>query len=122
MTRRMAVSSSTAKRRFAICWVSSDVRLFRRHCNCASMRRKPLFPPVENATGAPQEDKGRSGHGILTVNGHVRINRRHYYCASQGTSTPSDAMLDALEATVSLGVREMAARVNAQGKSFDRAA
>lgn len=77
---------------------------------------------MDTATGTPHEDKGRSGHGILTVNGHVRINRRHYYCASEGTSTPSDSMLDAIEATVSLGVREMAARVNAQGKSFDRAA
>jgi hypothetical protein len=29
-------------------------------------------------------------------------------------------MLDAVEATVSLGVREMCARVNADSKSFDR--
>jgi hypothetical protein len=68
----------------------------------------------------PKEDKGRSKHGILSVNGHVSIDRRHYYSPSEGTCTPSDAMLDAVEATVSLGVREMCARVNADSKSFDR--
>ena len=33
-----------------------------------------------------------------------------------------DALLDAVEATVSLGVREMCSRVNADAKSFERAA
>lgn len=77
---------------------------------------------MDSATATPKEDKGRSEHKILTVNGHVGIDRRHYHCPSEGTSTPSDAMLDAVEATVSLGVREMCARVNADSKSFDRAA
>lgn len=86
------------------------------------MRRKPLFPPVDNASLEPKEDKGRSGHRILTVNGHVWIDRRHYHSPGEGTSTPSDVLLDMAEATVSLGVREMSARVNANGKSFDRAA
>jgi hypothetical protein len=86
------------------------------------MRRKPLFPPVDKATSKPKEDKGRSGHRILCVNGHVWIERRHYHSPGEGTSTPSDALLDAVEATVSLGVREMCSRVNADAKSFVRAA
>ena len=85
------------------------------------MRRKPLFPPVDNTTLEPKEDKGRSGHRILTVNGHVSIHRRHYHSPGEGTCTPSDVLLDMAEATVSLGVREMCARVNANGKSFERA-
>jgi hypothetical protein len=56
------------------------------------------------------------------VNGRVLIERRHYHSPGAGTSTPSDALLDAVEATVSLGVREMCARVNAGAKSFARAA
>lgn len=86
------------------------------------MRRKPLFPPVDKATCQAKEDKGRSTHRILCVNGHVTIQRRHYYSAGEGTSTPSDGLLDAVEATVSLGVREMCSRVNADAKSFERAA
>jgi hypothetical protein len=77
---------------------------------------------VDKASGQAKEDKGRSGHRILCVNGHVSIQRRHYYCPSQGTSTPVDVLLDAAEATVSLGVREMCSRVNANAKSFERAA
>ena len=86
------------------------------------MRRKPLFPPVDKATLEAKDDKGRSGHGIFTVNGHVRINRRHYHSPGEGTSTPSDPLLDIAEATVTLGVREMCARVNTEGKGFDRVA
>ena len=77
---------------------------------------------MDRATGKPKEDKGHSGHRIVTINGHVSIDRRHYHSPGEGTSTPSDALLDAVEATVSLGVREMCSRVNADAKSFDRAA
>jgi len=77
---------------------------------------------VDKATSKPKEDKGRSGHLILCVNGHVRIERRHYHSPGEGTSTPSDALLDAVETTVSLGVREMCSSVNAGAKSFVRAA
>jgi hypothetical protein len=86
------------------------------------MRRKPLFPPVDKSTCQPKEDKGRSGHRMVCVNGQVCIQRRHYHSPSEGTSTPSDALLDAVEATVSLGVREMCGRVNGDSKSFERAA
>jgi hypothetical protein len=77
---------------------------------------------VDPQTGHYRQDKGRDGHDLLTVNGRVRIQRRHYYSHGQGTCTPADKLLDAAEATVSAGVREMCSRVNATAKSFERAA
>jgi hypothetical protein len=58
----------------------------------------------------------------LTINGRVRIRRKHYYSTSEGTTTPMDRLLDAAEATVSVGVREMCSRVGVEAKSFARAA
>ena len=40
----------------------------------------------------------------------------------EGTTTPLDAWVDAVEATISLGVREMACRLNGDGKNFDKSA
>jgi hypothetical protein len=77
---------------------------------------------VDATTGRRKQDKGSDGHDLLTVNGRVRIWRRHYYSRQEGTSTPIDKLLDAAEATVSLGTRELCARVNGDGKSFARAA
>jgi len=77
---------------------------------------------VDPKTHRPKQDKGASPHDLLTVNGQVRIRRRHYYSRSEGTTTPSDTLLDAAEATVSLGVREMCSRLNAAAKSFAKAA
>lgn len=77
---------------------------------------------MDKTTLQAKEDKGRSDHRILTVNGHVRLSRRHYHSPAEGTCTPSDALLDCVEATVSMGAREMCSRVNADSRSFDRAA
>ena len=85
------------------------------------MRRKPLFPPVDKATGKPLADKGSSEHTLVNINGTMGIRRRHYYSKQEGTCTPIDALLDAVEATVSQGVVEMAARLNTGAKSFARA-
>jgi hypothetical protein len=86
------------------------------------MRRKPLFPPADPTTRRRKQDKGSNQHELLTVNGRVRIRRKHYYSPQEGTTTPVDALLDAAEATVSVGVREMCSRVNSQAGSFARAA
>jgi hypothetical protein len=86
------------------------------------MRRKPLFPPVDRQTHRRKQDKGRDEHDLLTVNGRVRIRRKHYHSCREGTTTPADALLDAAEATVSVGVREMCSRVNTGARSFARAA
>ena len=57
-----------------------------------------------------------------TINGRVRLVRRRWHSANEGSSTPIDAWLDTAESTISLGVREMACRLNGDGKHFDKAA
>ena len=59
---------------------------------------------------------------MLTVNGRVRLWRRRWHSAKGGSSTPIDAWVDTAESTISLGVREMACRLNGDGKNFDKAA
>ena len=56
------------------------------------------------------------------MNGRVRLWRRRWHSSSQGTITPLDAWVDLAEASISLGVREMACRLNGDGKNFDKAA
>jgi hypothetical protein len=87
------------------------------------MRRKPLFPPPKDpTTGKTQHNKGRQDFTVLTINGRVRLWRRRWHSAGEGSSTPLDVWLDTLESTISLGVREMACRLNGDGKNFDKAA
>ncbi len=87
------------------------------------MRRKPLFPPPQDAkTGKSKRNKGRQEYSILTINGRIRLWRRRWHSPDEGTTTPLDAWVDAVEATISLGVREMACRLNRDGRSFDKSA
>ena len=81
------------------------------------------FPPSEGSQDEKSKhNKGRQDYTVLTVNGRVRLWRRRWYSAGEGTTTPVDAWADAVEATISLGVREMACRLNGDGKNFDKAA
>ena len=59
---------------------------------------------------------------MLTINGRVRLWRRRWHSPAEGTTTPLDAWLDTVEGSISLGVREMACRLNGDGKNFDKAA
>jgi hypothetical protein len=59
---------------------------------------------------------------VLTVNGRMRLHRVRWHCKQEGSETPTDALLDEVEATISEGVREMACRLNQDASSFDRAA
>jgi hypothetical protein len=87
------------------------------------MRRKPLFPPPHDPqTGKKKRNKGRQDYTIQTINGRVRLWRRRWYSPAEGTTTPLDGWVDVAEATISLGVREMACRLNGDGKNFDKAA
>jgi hypothetical protein len=56
------------------------------------------------------------------VNGRVRLWRRRWHSPGEGTTTPLDGWVDAAEASISLGVREMACRLNGDGKNFDKSA
>ncbi len=59
---------------------------------------------------------------MLTINGRVQLWRRRWHSPDEGTTTPLDSWLDIIEGTISLGVREMACRLNGDGKNFDKAA
>ena len=87
------------------------------------MRRKPLFPPPKDPiTGKKKRNKGPQDFTVLTINGRVRLWRRRWHSPGEGSTTPLDEWLDTLESTISLGVREMACRLNGDGKNFDKAA
>lgn len=86
------------------------------------MPRKRLFPPIDPHSGARLESKGRADHTVLTVNGRLTLWRRRWSTPATGGITPLDALLDAAEATLTVGVREMACRLNQSSRNFDKAA
>jgi hypothetical protein len=59
---------------------------------------------------------------MLTVNGRVCLRRRRYFGPGVGSITPLDPWLDRAESTISLGLREMACRLNLASHNFDKAA
>jgi hypothetical protein len=59
---------------------------------------------------------------VLTINGRMRLMRVRWYCCEEGSETPTDHLLDQMEATISEGVREMACRINQDASSFEKAA
>jgi hypothetical protein len=65
--------------------------------------------------------KGSGPRSTLTSNGRVSVRRNRWQALSGGGVTPADALLDAAEATVSLGARNLCCRINATAKSFRRA-
>ena len=59
---------------------------------------------------------------MLTLNGRIRIARRRWHGDTVGSCTVLDGYLDRAERTISVGVREMACRLNGGGTNFDRTA
>jgi hypothetical protein len=59
---------------------------------------------------------------VGTVNGRVCLKRIRWHGAGVGSSTPLDVYLDHAEQTMSVGAREIACRLNGDGKNFDKAA
>ncbi len=89
----------------------------------ASMPRKRLFPPPPHPqTGAPLHNKGPAERTVLTLNGRISLYRRRYAAAGAGSCHPLDAWLDRAEDSLSLGLREMACRLNLASRSFEKAA
>jgi hypothetical protein len=87
------------------------------------MRRKPLFPPPKHPhTGKNLRNKGRQEYSINTINGRVALWRIRWHGDAVGSSTPLDLYLDKAEQTISVGAREIACRLNGDGKNFDKAA
>jgi hypothetical protein len=75
---------------------------------------------VDAASGEALKSKGVDPRSTLTGNGRVSIRRTGWQAKAGGGVMPVDALLDAAEATVSLGARELCCRLNATGKSFRR--
>src|SRR5207237_2268018 len=92
-------------------------------CNSAPTPRKRLSPPpLHPQTGLPLQNKGPDEHTILTVNGRISLSRRRYAAPGVGSSYPLDAWLDRVEDSLSLGLRELACRLNLASRNFDKAA
>jgi hypothetical protein len=68
------------------------------------------------------QNKGPEDHTLLTVNGRITLFRRRYGAAGLGSHFPLDTWIDRVEDTVSLGLREMACRLNLASRDFDKAA
>src|SRR5262249_49197906 len=66
--------------------------------------------------------KGPEALTVLTVTARLSLNRRRYSAPDVGSCHPLDCWLDKACDTVSLGVREMACRLNGASRSFDKAA
>lgn len=112
-----------ANARFATCSGRSVSRLSRSDSRCEPTRREPLFPPPQNtSTGKALRNKGRQDYSVLTLNGRVCIKRIRWHGPGVGSCTVIDTYLDQAERTISVGVREMACRLNGGGTNFDRTA
>ena len=61
---------------------------------------------------------------MQTVNGRVEFSRKRWFMTGKngGSLSLVDRLVDQVEATISLGVRELCCRLNGDAKSFDRAA
>lgn len=58
----------------------------------------------------------------MTVNGRITLSRRRYAAPGVGSTHPLDAWLDRAEDSISLGLRELACRLNLASRNFDKAA
>lgn len=59
---------------------------------------------------------------MLSANGRIGLRRTRYYSPGEGSVTPADRLLDATEAAISVGVRELCCRLGTHATSFDRSA
>jgi hypothetical protein len=81
-----------------------------------------IDPVTKRAVTKRMHNKGRQPRHVLTVVGKVKVVRRWYSGSSAGSVVPADQVIDPNMATVTVGVREMACRLNNDGTSFDTTA
>jgi hypothetical protein len=75
-------------------------------------------PPRDQTTGKAKRNQGWQDLTVRTING--RPWHRRWHSAGEGATAPLDRWLDTIEATIYRGVREMARRLNGDGKNFER--
>lgn len=78
------------------------------------------FSPPAAAAGGNKQNKGRESRSGLSVNGRVDLHRRRWYAPGEGSEHPLDRLLDAAEATVSVGVRKLCCELGIDARSFAR--
>ena len=76
---------------------------------------------MDKKTGQRLLSKGVEDRSTLTVNGRVLLARKRYYLKGEGSRSPLDVLVDAAEATVSVGTRELCVELNGNSQSFERA-
>jgi hypothetical protein len=52
----------------------------------------------------------------------VDLSRKRWFLPGRGSCSPLDALVDAAEATISVGVRELCCRLNGNARNFEKAA
>ncbi len=67
-------------------------------------------------------NKGRQSRTVLSVVGRVKVVRRWWHAIGSGSVVPVDALIDPGLSNVSVGVREMACRLNNDSTSFEKTA
>jgi len=77
---------------------------------------------VDPTTLKKKQDKGAEQSSTLSVNGRVFLQRTRYYSPAQGSSTPSDDLLDAVHNTISLATRQLCCQLNRASRSFEMTA
>lgn len=70
--------------------------------------------------GKPKQNKRTSTRTTLSVNGRIEFHRTRYYAAGEGSDTPADRLVDVVESTISVGMRELCCRLGIAGRSFAR--
>lgn len=58
----------------------------------------------------------------MTLNDRIALRRIRWHGSTVGSCTVMDTYLDEAERTISIGVRELACRLNGGGTNFDRTA
>src|SRR5205809_834076 len=77
---------------------------------------------LANGCDAEVVTRGVRAPDAAAHGGDARPSCRRHQRGAAGTTTPMDHWVDEVEATISLGVRELACRLNGDGKNFDKAA
>ncbi|MGF1581338.1 MAG: hypothetical protein ACFCD0_18400 [Gemmataceae bacterium] len=67
-------------------------------------------------------NKGPQQYSVLTVNGRVYLRRIRWHSTAAGSQTVVDVHLDEADRTISVGVREMACRLNNDSSNFEKIA
>ena len=103
----------------------------KRRFRCESTPKSRLFPPPKEASGRALYHRDRKvSRSVLSVSGRIDLQRTRWQPArpragmsvDRCNPVPIDALLDRVQATVSLGVQELCCRLGIAGGSLERSA